>query len=382
MNITMQKCEEKMIRAGLTARGSSLAVFREPAFISDTGNAATADLAGAMALLGRDVLLYIEPAEPYKTIVDFLTEDTPGAIYPRDFETRLLLRDLPVVSGFQRDELAAALKRRRGVIVRNRGIVATAGSLDMAFVAISSVCFAIFVKFFNDYLAEARQGKPDRRRKDAFVRTVDGLMAVPEFRDDLMPGPFTAEQEVLRAMDEAGKRLVASGLVDSNFGNISCRLGDKLYISRTGSALDELTDGIVPASLLPEEPVPQTVSTEFPAHRQILTTTEYRTILHGHPKFTVILSMACDRPDCKAGDICQTDCPHERFAAGVPIVSGEAGGGPKGLSHTVPPAMRIGNAAIVYGHGIFTAGLTDYNDAFLRLSATEEACRREYFNLL
>ncbi len=382
MNITIQKYEEKMIRAGLTARGSSLTVFREPAFISDTGNAAAADLAGALALLDRDVLLYVEPAEPYKTIIDFLTEDTPGAIYPRDFETRLLLRDLPVVSGFQRDGLAAALKNRRGVIVRNRGIVATAGSLDMAFVAISSVCFAIFVKFFTDYLAEARQGKPDRKRKDAFVRAVDRLKAVPELPDHLMTGPFTAEREVLRAMDEAGKLLVASGLVDSTFGNISCRLDDTLYISRTGSALDELTDGIVPVSLLPEKPVPKTVSTEFPAHRRILTATAYRTILHGHPKFTVILSMACDRPDCKAGDICQTDCPYDRFAAGVPIVPGEAGGGPKGLSHTVPPAMLTGNAAIVYGHGIFTAGLTDYNDAFRRLSATEEACRRDYFNLL
>jgi len=382
MNMMTQKCEEKMIRAGIAAPGSSLAVFREPAFISDTGNPAAADLAGVLALSGRDVLLYVEPAEPYKTVIDFLTGETPGAIYPRDFETRLLLRDLPVVSGFQRDELAAALKRRRGILVRNRGIIATAGSLDMAFVAISSVCFAIFVKFFTDYLAEALRGKPGRKRKDAFVRVVDRLKAVPEFKDDLMAGPFTTEREVLRAMDEAGKLLVASRLVDSNFGNISCRLGDTLYISRTGSALDELTDGIVPVSLLPEDPVPQTVSTEFPAHRRILTSTEHRTILHGHPKFTVILSMACDRTDCKAGDICQTDCPYERFAAGVPIVSGEAGGGPKGLSHTVPPAMQTGNAAIVYGHGIFTAGLTDYNDAFRRLAATEAACRRDYFNLL
>jgi ribulose-5-phosphate 4-epimerase/fuculose-1-phosphate aldolase len=382
MNLITQKYEEKMIRAGLAAPGSSLVVFREPAFLSDTSNPAAADLAGILSLLGRDVLLYVEPAEPYKTIVDFLAGETAGAIYPRDFETRLLLRDLPVVSGFHRDELAAALKRRRGVIVRNRGIVATAGSLDMAFVAISSVCFAIFVKFFTDYLSEVRRGRPDRRRKDAFVRTVDGLMAVPEFRDNLMPGPFTAEPEVLRAMDEAGKRLVASRLVDSNFGNISYRLGDKIYISKTGSALDEMTDGIVPVSLLPGEPVPKTVSTEFPAHRRILTTTGHRMILHGHPKFTVILSMACDRPDCKSADLCQTGCPHERFAAGVPIVSGEAGGGPLGLSHTVPPVMQAGDAAIVYGHGIFTAGVTDYNDAFRRLSATEEACRRDYFDLL
>ena len=382
MDTLTHKFELKIVQAGLANRGSLLAVFREPVFISDTSNPAAIDLACIPALLGRDVLLYVEPAEPYKTIVDFLAAESPDAIYPRDFETRIMLRDLPVVSGFRRDELAAALKRRCGVIVRNRGIVSTARSLDMAFVAISSVCFATFVKFFTDYLTETRQGRTDRKRKDAFVRAVDYLTAVPAFQDNLIPGPFTAEQEVLRAMDEAGKLLVASRLVDSNFGNISCRLGDMLYVSRTGSALDDLNGGIVPVYLLPGEPVPKTVSTEFPAHRQILTMTEHRTVLHGHPKFTVILSMACDLPDCESRDACQTGCPHKRFAAGVPIVSGEAGGGPRGLSHTVPPIMQTGNAAIVYGHGIFTAGRKDYNEAFRCLASTEEACRLDYFNLL
>jgi ribulose-5-phosphate 4-epimerase/fuculose-1-phosphate aldolase len=260
--------------------------------------------------------------------------------------------------------------------------VTTARSLEAAFVTVSSVCFSCFVKFFTDYLVQARQGNVDRKQRSAFIKASERLEALPEFKQNLKKGPFAEESAILFAMAEAGKMTVESRLVDSNFGNISYRLEDTLYISRTGSALDELQNGIVRVSLAGEETVPKTVSTEFPAHRQILTVTENRAVLHGHPKFTVILSMACDRPHCECKDLCQTVCPYERSIAGVPIVPGEAGDGPCGLSHTVPPAMVKGNAAIVYGHGLFTAGRLDYNEAFQRLLSTEKACRQNYFGFL
>ena len=42
-----------------------------------------------------------------------------------------------------------------------------------------------------------------------------------------------------------GKKLVQSGLVESHFGNISVRMGDKMLITRSGSSLDELTSETV-----------------------------------------------------------------------------------------------------------------------------------------
>jgi len=60
-------------------------------------------------------------------------------------------------------------------------------------------------------------------------------------------------------------------------------------------------------------------------------------------------------------------------------VAGEAGGGPFGLCHTVPPAMRDHPGVIVFGHGLFTVGKHDFNEAFERLAAIENACRQEYF---
>jgi ribulose-5-phosphate 4-epimerase/fuculose-1-phosphate aldolase len=102
-------------------------------------------------------------------------------------------------------------------------------------------------------------------------------------------------------------------------------------------------------------------------------------VLHGHPKFAVILSMDCDREPCEAREECHIRCPEERFIGAVPIVSGEVGTGPFGLCQTVPPAMEGREAVMVYGHGLFTMGRDDFNDALARLLAVERLCREEYF---
>jgi len=168
-------------------------------------------------------------------------------------------------------------------------------------------------------------------------------------------------------------------LVDSYFGNISCLFKDILYISQTGSSLDELRGCIDPVPMDGSSCVGITASSELSAHRAIVTAGTHRTVLHGHPKFSVILSLACNEKNCVLRGQCHLRCPRQRQAAGVPIVSGEVGTGPYGLCHTVPPALAEHRGAIVYGHGVFTVGKTDFNDAFASLLDIENACRKEYF---
>jgi hypothetical protein len=64
------------------------------------------------------------------------------------------------------------------------------------------------------------------------------------------------------------------------------------------------------------------------------------------------------------------------------VVSGEVGGGPCGLCHTVPDAVARSSAAIVYGHGVFTIDPIDFNGALDKLIDIETRCRIEYFNRL
>jgi len=68
-----------------------------------------------------------------------------------------------------------------------------------------------------------------------------------------------------------------------------------------------------------------------------------------------------------------------RTVCGVPIVAGETGAG--GMATSVPAAMKQQGVCIVYGHGIFSAGVTDFQDAFLKMAEVENRCREEYFRL-
>ncbi len=380
MKKSLQKYEEKLVRAGLAEKGGVLIGVRRTETTWNREDAACKVLEKVMAGTGKRAILFAEPAEPYRTIIDYLAETSAGVIYPRDFETRIFLQDLPVLQAFDDRAIAAALRTRRSVIVAGRGIV-TFGkeSPERAFVMCSSVCFASFVKFFSDTLHHARHNSLDSRRREVFRRVVDRLDPLPAAIVALRKGSFETTDQARAAMEEAGRLMVAERLVDSNFGNISYFADPVLYISRKGGALDELSGGIVAVPLDGASAPPDTASTEFPAHREIVRATGNRAVLHGHPKFSVILSMDCEREDCPGRDSCHSRCPEKRFAGDVPVVSGEAGAGPFGLCHTVPPAMRDHRGVIVYGHGLFTAGKDDFNEAYERLVRIESDCRRAYF---
>jgi ribulose-5-phosphate 4-epimerase/fuculose-1-phosphate aldolase len=195
-----------------------------------------------------------------------------------------------------------------------------------------------------------------------------------------MKGPFASETEVHAALQEAGKLTVDHRLVDSYFGNISLRHEDTLHISQTGSSLDNLKGCVDPCPIDGSSCAAITASSELPAHLQIVQHTEYKAILHGHPKFAVILSMDCNIENCECSNTCHIKCPHERSVCNIPVVSGEVGSGPYGLCKTVPKAIRNSPGVIVYGHGLFTAGTEDFNQPFRSLLEIENNCREEYFN--
>jgi ribulose-5-phosphate 4-epimerase/fuculose-1-phosphate aldolase len=252
--------------------------------------------------------------------------------------------------------------------------------MEQAYVTFSSVCFACFVKFFSDYLFDIKHGKINNRRQNLFDLIVKKLEPAPCFQGSLMKGPFDSELRVYQAILEAGMLTVKHRLVDSYFGNISFCYNNTLYISQTGSSLDNLQGVIDPCPLDGSSCTAITASSELPAHLKIVKHTPNNAILHGHPRFSVILSMDCDIKNCECRGQCHMRCPHERFVGDIPIVSGEVGSGPYGLCNTVPGAIKGKPGVIVYGHGVFTAGQTDFNRPFKNLINIETLCREEYFN--
>ncbi len=384
MERLIRKYVDKLVRAGLAEGGAPLLGARDAELFWNREDKARPLLEEVFAGLHISALLFAPPAEPYRTVVDYLARTAPrGVIEPQDTETRTFLHDLPVVTAFDSREIIRALKSRKCAVIPGRGIVASGTvSPEQAFVTFSSACFACFVKFFADYLRDIRNGSASPEQQWAFQQAA-GRLAPPARLDfPLLPGPFRDEAAVLTAMEEAGKATVECRLVDSYFGNLSCLFNEILYISQTGSSLDELRGCIDPVPLDGSSCVGITASSELSAHRAIVARGTHRTILHGHPKFSVILSLACEERNCELRGQCHLRCPRPRQAAGVPIVPGEVGTGPHGLCHTVPPALAGHRGVIVYGHGVFTVGKIDFTDAFAALLEIENACREAYFSNL
>lgn len=328
-------------------------------------------------------LICVEPTALYRTIFRFLTDRYPETITPGDCETRTFLHDVPVIRDFVSASILTHLRRRKSVVVASgdsiRLITFGGVSPEQAFVSLSSVCFSAFVLFFADYLADCRKGTITEEQQQAFDEVIEQLAPPHETTPVLETGPFSSEQQVYGAIIEAGRFTVDYGLVDSYFGNISYRLGQTIYISQTGSSLDELAGCIDPCPMDDSSCAGITASSELVAHDEIYKNTDNSAILHGHPKFAVILSMDCSDFECINRGHCHIKCTKKRSIEDIPIVPGEVGTGPTGLCHTLPPAIQNKRGVIVWGHGLFTVASDDFNEAFKRLLEIENMCREEFF---
>lgn len=354
-------------------------------------------------LIEANSLLFAEPAEPYRSIIREIVVDRPevfsreiivcdaSKIVPLDCETRTFFHDIPLVDDPFPENMAKALSSRKSAIVRDRWVV-THGLItpEQSFISFSSVCFAIFVKYFYDsliYLEKCCLGNrsPDGEFLKNFNRISSYVMddsgtaqSAREMPHMLTQGPPKKEEEIFTMIAQAGRAVVDHHLVDSYFGNISYTHDDTMYISQTGSSMDELENHIDAVPLDKSSSVGITASSEFSAHRAIYEETGHHAILHGHPKFAVVMSMHCLKEGCDRSS-CHRLCKEKRHVCGIPVVSGEIGTGPTGLMHTVPPAMNEGRGGIVCGHGVFTSGNDDFRQPFDMLLEIETKCRDQFF---
>lgn len=381
----MQKFERKLVAQNLVLPNTAVMGEWDAELVWNRPDPAVKVLAPLFGPLNISSVLLSRPSEPYGTLIDSLAARfSSGVIHLKDNETRTFLHDIPVIHDFTTEAVARALKGRKAAIVRNRGVV-TCGTVspEQTFVNFSSVLFSCFVKFFSDYLSGAFHGTLEREDREVFARVLSSLSPFPEIKTSLRSGPFESEDAVYKALCEAGKPVVNFGLVDSVMGNISCCFEDKVYISQTGSFLDELEGTLDAVPMDHSSCIGITASSELPTHMAVYRNSGLKTILHGHPKFAVILSMFCEKEKhCSSRGECHTRCPEKRSIGSVPVVTGEGGSGPLSISRTVPEALISGKGAIVYGHGVFTGGESDFNEPFKRLCAIEKNCRETYFKRL
>lgn len=326
----------------------------------------------------------VEPALPFADLLIANASATEQCLIPRDTETRTFLHDVPFLrqselSAEPAEQLARLLGNRKGILVEGIGIIATgAVTPEQAYINVSSVFHSVFVKFLLDLLTKSTLSTDERAALATMKK--DWLEDFIELPDNLAAGhELTNRERIYQEMVRVGKLTVDLGLVDSFFGNISCRLDDTIFISQTAASLDALEGCIDPVPSDNRATFGITASSELLAHRKVYAQTGAQTLLHGHPKFAVIMSMLCETGDCPIED-CWRDCPHIRQIGDIPIVAGEVGAG--GLAEKIAPVIRDRGRAIVFGHGVFAIGRDGFRDALEALVDTERWCRDEYFRRL
>ncbi len=178
-----------------------------------------------------------------------------------------------------------------------------------------------------------------------------------------------------REISKFGKKLVTQGLVSSHFGNISVRIGDYMYITRSGSMLDEITkDDVVRVSIYKPSSLDLIASSEVSAHREIYKNTSALAIIHDHSPFAVIESLI--HKESGKDRVVPIDSEGSYFLHDIPIVEG--GIGTEKLARNLANALAERKAAIVYSHGVFARG-TILEDAFVAASMVEHSCKMMYY---
>jgi len=375
------KYTSKLISEGSALAGQIAFAAQDDVIISE-GEPTLASL--SESVLSRLNCLALVAATPSLPFADFLIQRSASheqKIVPRDTETRTFLHDIPIIRKSEMtsdpaERIATLLGNRKGIVVEGAGIIAGGAlTVEQAYINWSSVFHSTYIKYLEDLLENGFMLPGEEvafkhfRREWLLPLSSDGL----EFRQ----GPFIEKHVILEEIARVGRYTCQRRLVDSFFGNISYSNGNLIYISQTAASLDELAGCIDPVPFENSSTVGITASSELVAHRTIIETTGCRAVLHGHPRFSVVMSMICDeKGSCRVTD-CWRDCTKVRFLGNTPVVAGEIGAG--GIAKNVPPVIGRTGSAIVYGHGVFSIGMTDFREAFQGLVDVENWCREEYF---
>ncbi len=383
MERLVEKYTGKIVAQGLADRENILLGGLDADYYWNREHADIALLTKVFEGLNINSLLYCTPKEPYTSIIRYLVdsglETRTDAIYPKDSETRTFLHDLPISKESGDSAIVHYLKRRKCVLLPD-GKVVSFGTVspEECFVTFSSVCFACYVKFMSDCLEQVRRGTLCKKAQNVMQKTLEQLVLPPQHAPAVLTGPLNDEKTICAAICEAGRHMVEHRLVDSHFGNVSALKNGVLYISQTGSSLEELESCIDPCPLDGSSSAGITASSELTAHIRIYEKTGADVVLHGHPRFCAILSLDCEIENCKNEGHCHTRCEKERFVGDVPIVPGEVGTGRFGLCNTVPNAMAGRRGVIVFGHGLFTAAKVDFQTALQNTFDIERMCMEEF----
>ncbi|BAI81196.1 L-fuculose phosphate aldolase [Deferribacter desulfuricans SSM1] len=166
--------------------------------------------------------------------------------------------------------------------------------------------------------------------------------------------------ELKREIIKYGKRVVREGLCTSFFGNISIRDSNKIYITATGTILDELEYSDIKVCDIDLEKC-ECASSEYVVHRNIyLKSSSIKAVLHTHSFYSLFLSEA----NISGIDIYE----FSSVIGNIGFVEGESGS--VELAEKVGCSVKNYDIVIVKNHGVFGWG-DSLKEAYIKISALE-----------
>lgn len=163
---------------------------------------------------------------------------------------------------------------------------------------------------------------------------------------------------------EYGRRLGADGLAFGSAGNLSVRVGDVVVITPSSKPYEtiEFDDLCLVSPDGSKLSGNGSISSEWPMHWEVYSTTDARAVVHTHSPEVIALSATC------------TELPAIHYAiarVGGPVrVAAYTRFGSDGLAHAAGAALEGRSAAILQNHGAITYGST-LGEAYERAALLE-----------
>jgi L-fuculose-phosphate aldolase len=171
----------------------------------------------------------------------------------------------------------------------------------------------------------------------------------------------------LNKFQNIGRSLFIRGLVSSESGNLSIRMGERLIITRRGSNLGALEEkDLVETGINKNDRATPLASVELPVHRAIYLNTQARAIVHAHPTHVTALSVIDKQISSEhLENIC---------ALGpVPVIGWGMEVKPGSMPEIIAEALKNCRIVAVHGHGSFAVGQL-LEEAYNCTTGLEEAC--------
>jgi len=173
---------------------------------------------------------------------------------------------------------------------------------------------------------------------------------------------------ILSQFQSVGRDLFTRGLVSSNSGNLSIRLGERIIITRRGSRLGCLEENdLIETGINKNDRATPLASIELPVHRAIYQQTSASAIVHAHPSHSVALSLT-------ESEIVPSDAEAFSVIGQVPVLGWHMEVKPGGLADIIAEALEQHRVVMVHGHGSFATGQL-LEEAYNCTAALEESCR-------